>query len=450
MNRTLCTILLSVLTTGAFTSSAAAGSTTDLENLYNLALQNDSLLRTAELTQDKSNFAIDGAKGRLLPQINAYFNLSAFADSESVEATHGGNGTIGNVGVSLSQSIYTPAVKAGVAIADSNSESADLLVNKAREALIYRTTKAYFDVLRTKSLLETSEANAKSLTEYLDITKHRNNAGTSSEIDLLQAQARKDQSEVAVLEAGVQHQLALDALQTLSGQEFTAVQPLKIDSYTPHFPDSETGLTWLETSMMNNRDIQLAGVTVERTKLELQRAKDGHKPQVSLHAKLNQRFLGDIETSAGEAIPNDETLTSFDLALVMNVPIYTGSTLTAMVDIANTDVDIAYQIEEESRRQTYQNVRYALRMVESSIKKIDAFQKTVTSQQKALASVQRGYELGARNMSEVLDATRDYYLSESELSNAYFAFIEGALLVKFLAGEISDQDIRSLNASIKK
>ncbi|MGC9461480.1 TolC family protein, partial [Vibrio genomosp. F10] len=124
--------------------------------------------------------------------------------------------------------------------------------------------------------------------------------------------------------------------------------------------------------------------------------------------------------------------------------------LTAFVDIANSDVDIAYQILEQSRRETHQNIRFALRLVESSIKKVDAFQRNVNSQEKALISVQKGYELGARNMSEVLDSTRDYYLSESQLYNAYFTYIESALLVKFIAGEISDQDIRSLNASIKK
>ncbi|KOE87234.1 hypothetical protein ACS86_03310 [Vibrio alginolyticus] len=459
MNRKLSRLILSLIAAGSFSTHAASNystdnistdNTTDLENLYNLAIQNDPLLKTAELTQQKSSFAIDGEKGRLLPQINAYFNLSAFVDSESVESTYGGNGAIGNVGITLSQSIYTPAVQAGIAIAGKDNESAELLVTKAHEALIYRTTKSYFDVLRNQALLETAKANEEALAQYLSVTQHRNKAGTSSEIDLLQAQARKDQSEVAVLEAEVQYQVALDTLQTLSGQEFNAVKPLKTDSYTPHFPDSVTGLPWLETSMTNNRDILLAGVAVEKSKLELKRAQAGHKPQISLQARLNQRFLGDIETTTGHKIDNDEYLTSGDLALVMNIPIYSGSSLTAFVNIANTDVDIAYQIQEESRRQTYQNVRYALRLVESSIKKIDAFQKTVTSQQKALVSVERGYELGARNMSEVLDATRDYYLSESQLYNAYFTFIEGALLIKFLAGEISDQDIRALNASIEK
>ncbi|OCH77179.1 hypothetical protein A6E14_08140 [Vibrio genomosp. F10] len=458
MNRKLSRLILSLIAAGSFSTHAASNhstdtiiSTTDLENLYNLAIQNDPLLRTAELTQQKSSFAIDGAKGQLLPQINAYFNLSAFVDSDSVESTYGGNGAIGNVGITLSQSIYTPAVQAGISIAGKDNESAELLVTKAHEALIYRTTKSYFDVLRNQALLDTAKANEEALAQYLSITQHRNKAGISSEIDLLQAQARKDQSEVAVLEAEVQYQLALDSLQTLSGQEFQAVQPLKTDSYTAHFPNSASGMSWLDASMSNNRDIQLAGVAVERTKIELSRAKAGHKPTISLQARLNQRFLGDIESTAtGNSIDNNESLTSGDLALVMNVPIYSGSSLTAFVDIANSDVDIAYQILEQSRRETHQNIRFALRLVESSIKKVDAFQRNVNSQEKALISVQKGYELGARNMSEVLDSTRDYYLSESQLYNAYFTYIESALLVKFIAGEISDQDIRSLNASIKK
>lgn len=94
MNRKLSRLILSLIAAGSFSTHAASNystdnistdNTTDLENLYNLAIQNDPLLKTAELTQQKSSFAIDGEKGRLLPQINAYFNLSAFVDSESVE-----------------------------------------------------------------------------------------------------------------------------------------------------------------------------------------------------------------------------------------------------------------------------------------------------------------------------------------------------------------------------
>ncbi|PSW22295.1 hypothetical protein C9I98_00315 [Photobacterium sanctipauli] len=446
MNKQLCTLLLGVLSLGV---NAQQYESTDLENLYQLALQNDSLLNIAVLTEQQSGYAIDGQKGQLLPQINAYFNATAFFDSDEIESTYGGSGTMGNVGINLRQAIYTPAVQAGIAIADKNNESASVLVTKAHEALIYRTTKAYFDVLSTKSLLDNAKANEKALIEYLEITQRRNKAGISSEIDLLQAQARRDQSEVAVINAETAYQLSLDSLQTLSGHEFAKVQPLKVNSFSPQLPVSNTGASWLDAAMKNNRDIQLAGITIEKSKLEVTRAQAGHKPQLSLVARLNQRFNGDVESTAtGLPIEANESLTSGEVALVMNVPIYSGSTLSAFVDIANTELDIAYQIQEESRRQTYQNVRFAVRQAESAKMQIDAFEKTVSSQSKALVSVQRGYELGARNMSEVLDATRDYYASESELFNAYFTFIESALLIKFLAGEISEQDITALNASI--
>ncbi|MDV5169648.1 TolC family protein [Photobacterium rosenbergii] len=443
----LCTLLVGALSCGANASQFAS---TDLQNLYDLALKNDSLLNIAVLSEKQSEYAIDAQKGQLLPQINAYFNASAFFDSDEIQATHGGSGSLTEGGISLRQAIYTPAVRAGVAIADKNSESASLLVTKAHEALIFRTTNAYFEVLRTKSLLDNAKANEKALIENLEITQRRSQAGISSEIDLLQAQARRDQSAVAVIQAQTAHQLSLDALQTITGHEFSSVQPLKTVGFTPNLPVSETGSSWLDAAMVNNRDIQLAGIAIEKSRLEVNRAKAGHKPQLSLIGRVNQRLHGDLtENVTGGQISADESLTSAEVVLAMNVPLYTGSSLSALVDIANTELDIAYQVQEESHRQTYQNVRYAIRHAEATEMQIDAFEKTVVSQRKALESVQRGYELGARNMSEVLDATRDYYVSESQLNNAYFSFIEAALLIKFLAGEISESDITALNASIE-
>ena len=448
MNTKLCTLLVgAILSCGA---NASQSNSTDLQNLYDLALKNDSLLNIAMLTEEQSNYAVEAQKGQLLPQINAYFNAIAFLDSDQVDSQFGGNGTMSEGGLNLRQAIYTPAVRAGVAIADKNSESASLLVTKAHEALIYRTTNAYFEVLRAKSLLDNAKANEEALIENLEITQRRSQAGISSEIDLLQAQARRDQSEVAVIKAKTAYQLSLDALQTLTGHEFESVQPLKTAEFTPNLPVSETGISWLDAAMMNNRDIQLAGIAIEKSKLEVNRAKAGHKPQLSLIGRINQRLHGDLKVNpSGAGIPADETLTSAEVMLTMDIPLYTGSSLSAFVDIANTELDIAYQVQEESHRQTYQNVRYAIRHAEATKMQIDAFEKTVVSQGKALESVQRGCELGARNMSEVLDATRDYYLSESQLNNAYFSFIETALLIKFLAGEIGESDITALNASIK-
>lgn len=438
-----------VLSVICMTGTAYAKST-DLDNLYRLALNNDPLLRIAEFSTDQSEYAVRGESGKLLPQISAYFNLAGLYQSDVIESAFGGNGSTSNVGLTLSQAIYTPAVRAGIAVAESGQISTQLLLTKAHETLIYRTTQNYFDVLRTKALLDAAKANLDALESYHKMVVHRTNAGISSEIDLVEAEARLDQANVTLLEMEVQYQLALDTLETLSGESFSSVKGFDLDGFDPALPQVHSGESWLDVALKQNRDVLLAQQAVEKSKLDLKRAQSGHKPQLYLQARLNQRLHGQAKLASGANIANDENLTSAEVSLNLSVPVYTGSTLSAYVDIAQSDVEISYQILEESQLKTQNQVRSAHRQMVAKYKQIAAFQKSVESQQKALISVKKGYELGARNMNEVLDSTRDLFISTSNMYNAYFAFIENAMLVKYLSGEISEQDIASLNANITK
>ena len=56
-----------------------------------------------------------------------------------------------------------------------------------------------------------------------------------------------------------------------------------------------------------------------------------------------------------------------------------------------------------------------------------------------------GYEVGTRNIVEVLDAERNYYVALRDFANARYDYVINTLNLKQAAGTLSPQDLVDLN-----
>ena len=71
--------------------------------------------------------------------------------------------------------------------------------------------------------------------------------------------------------------------------------------------------------------------------------------------------------------------------------------------------------------------------------------QNIISRQSALEATREGYNVGTRNIVEVLDAERNYFTALRDFANARFDFVESNLRIKRSAGTLSVADIESLN-----
>ncbi|WP_159064941.1 TolC family outer membrane protein [Thaumasiovibrio subtropicus] len=425
----------------------------DLESLYQKAVENDVLVSTVALRTKTADHAVDVQRANLLPQINAYFAVQGLKDSRELEATFGGTGSAVELGANLTQSLYNPAVKVGVNIAEQNAKSAALLLDKARDALILRTTRAYFNVLRADELIHAEEANIQALEAFLAQTQLRLKLGVASEVDYQEAKAQHDNAIARRIRAQAMRDKHLDALTTLTNQTFTGVEPLDTERFSASLPSSPSYSSWLEHAMTNSIDIQLSLSGIDTAKLQLTRAKSGHLPTVSLIAGVQQGLHGKVKANLPQGgtteVALNEHLTSADVTVAANMPLYHGGRTTALVEIAKTELDIAYQVQEETRRQVSEQIKNSERGARTAKESLQAYGQSLNSSQAALLAVQKGYEVGARTMTEVLTATGHVYTAQTQVAHARYDFIEQALLLKFVAGELSEDDITNINAGLQ-
>ncbi len=72
----------------------------------------------------------------------------------------------------------------------------------------------------------------------------------------------------------------------------------------------------------------------------------------------------------------------------------------------------------------------------------------IESSRSALAATQTGYEVGTRNIVDVLLAQQRLFLSEFQFASARYQYIKNTLRLKQLVGSLDQQDLVELNRFI--
>ena len=78
--------------------------------------------------------------------------------------------------------------------------------------------------------------------------------------------------------------------------------------------------------------------------------------------------------------------------------------------------------------------------------RVKARKQSITSADSALQATQAGYEVGTRNIVDVLVAQRTVYQARRNYSNARYDYILSMMRLKEVAGQLSPEDIYQLNA----
>ncbi|OGT74190.1 MAG: hypothetical protein A3H44_13790 [Gammaproteobacteria bacterium RIFCSPLOWO2_02_FULL_57_10] len=145
----------------------------------------------------------------------------------------------------------------------------------------------------------------------------------------------------------------------------------------------------------------------------------------------SQRFSGAIDGTS--------------LALSINIPLYSGGAVQARRRAAEYDVVAQQEALNLTRRQTTQDVRNAFRRVNTDALVIAQRQQAITSAQSALDAIEVGYEVGTRNIVDVLQARQQLFIALRNYSDAKYNYVMDTLLLKQITGLLTPQDIIDLN-----
>jgi outer membrane protein len=127
------------------------------------------------------------------------------------------------------------------------------------------------------------------------------------------------------------------------------------------------------------------------------------------------------------------------------MPLFAGGGLSASSRRAHEQFNVAKERHVGTQRAVTQRARSSYLSATTGVATVDARQQAIISAQSSLDATQAGYEVGTRNIVDVLNAQQALFRAQSNFSNARFDYIISLLVLKQVAGSLSPEDIQRLN-----
>lgn len=452
----LAVAIAAATSTAAWATEAPQSAKTDLVSVYQEAVKNNASLAAARAQYLARIEVVPQARSALLPNLSATGTVQDTRTSiDSVETAQGSNSPANSRSgnsyqANLSQPLFNAAAWYQLKAAEATSQQASLEYSAAEQDLILQSARVYFTVLRSQDSLATSKAEEEAFKRQLDQANERFDVGLSDKTDVLEAQASYDTSVANRILAQQQVDNAFQALTTLTNREYRSVDGVR-HSLPILPPTPSDAKAWVDTASQQNLRLLSSNYAVDAAGEALSQSKSGHAPTVTAVARYgsgdNDNF-GFNNPAAGARYGSD--VTESTIGLQLNVPIYSGGLTSSQVRQSYEQLNQSEQSREELRRQVVQNTRDLYRAVSADVQQVQARKQSVISSQSSLEATQIGYQVGTRNIVDVLNAQRALYTAVRFYNDSRYAYIINNLSLKQAAGTLSPADLEALSGFLNK
>lgn len=442
-------LLLSVISCLVAGSLYAAQPGTSLLQVYQLAVRNSPQLAAAHASYQARAENIPLARAGLLPQLGLAAN---YHDAHNKAETRDGSSISNNryshsLQASLSQPLFRLDSWYQLKAAKEQNEQALLELSASEQELILQSAQTYFSLLRAEDELAANQAEERAIARQLELASARFAVGMADNTDVLQARAAHDTAAANLLHS---QNLVDDAWQELASLTNTRLERLYgLSHQMPVQPPSPADAQqWVARASNDNLQLQASQLAVSAAGYELQQRKSGHAPTLDAIAQYQRAdsatlgFVPSEPSHPGYRRHAEQTL----IGIQLNIPLYSGGATSAAVRQSRHTRDQLEFNYEQLRRQVVQDAHNLFRAVNTDVARIRARLQALRSSQSVLEATSKGYDLGTRTMTDVLDAERQLYAAARQYNNARYDYLLNNLQLQLVAGNLSPQHLQTIDS----
>ena len=432
-----------------------------LRDIYELALNNDAQLK-AQAAQYRADLELENlALAPLLPQASAGVSTGN-SDADTVQSRTLYSENLGGLisldsnsrsntdtdswDVSLSQKLFDLSAWYSWKAGEESANQAEATFAAATQNLIVRVAEAYFSVLRAQDNLQAAEARERALSRQLEQTRQRFEVGLIAITDVYEAEAARDLAEVTRIVEENNVAVAQERLSVLTGSRHGALFRLSEDFATQQ-PSPVDRDAWVDFALENNWSLKAARFGEEAARQTATSKRMGHAPTVTASYRYNDTESAGVQTYQGDPLnyPNDSQSVQESWQLRLDMPLYSGGALSASRRRAAEQFNAARENRINLTRNTVTAARSLHMTVMSDAARVNARQQAIKSTQSALDATTAGYEVGTRNIVDVLNAQNAVFAARRDYANSRYDYIINMLRLKENAGLLSPNDIGQLD-----
>lgn len=350
------------------------------------------------------------------------------------------------VTVSLAQPLFRPGAWYAYKQGQAATTLADAQFADARQQFFHRVASAYFNVLKAWENLTSANAEKKAIGEQLEQTRERFDVGLIAITDVHEAEAAYDLVDASVIMAQSEFDIARDKLEALTGRPWQTMATLQSD-LPLNKPEPAEPEKWMELAQGQNPMLLAAKQQTEVLRHTANQHASAQLPTVDLVAQ-HQRYRdnANIPTnnplSDGNMQPKSRTNA---YGIEVNMPLFQGGGLNSKRKQSALEHDASVESYQQAWRDVGQQTLAAYRQVSANSSYVSARKQVIRSAESALEATQAGYEVGTRNIVEVLNAQRTLFAAKRDYANARYDYILNSLTLKALAGALTEEDIIQVN-----
>lgn len=424
----------------------AMGFATQAQAADLLDITRDALTHNASLSSSRSLYQSVEDNERvelsdLLPQISATGTVSRTDVTGNSQSGVEGDYTDSNIVLNVNQQLFDAADWYELATSKDSTEQQKLLLDSDQQQLLYDVASAYFTILNNRDVLDARIAQEKAFSRQLDQANQQFEVGLIAITDVQEARASFDDARAQRIAAEADLQVSFEALQQLTGQQYDSIDGLEEDLAIEAPVPASRG-KWVEMALVNNPLIGAAQKGVDVAKGDVKTSRAGHLPEVGAFATYSYDET-DVASSGGYQEYNQ-------IGIQASLPIYTGGRTSAQVRQSTHLLEQSQYDLLDQQRSTTQSVRSLYSQVRSDVLTVKARKQAIVSSRSALEATRSGYEVGTRNIVDVLDAEQALYQALADYASSRYTYVLDLLNLRQAAGIIDVNTVRDLNESLKR
>lgn len=416
----------------------------DLEDIRNAAWQADSEWAAARQTWQAEQETLTQGRAGLFPSVNAsYRDMNSNFDPADVSGTADYDTT--TLAVEARQPLFRPGAWFGYKQAKAATSAAEAQFDQARQGFLLRVSEQYLGVLRAWDNLVTARSEERAIGRQLEQTRERFDVGLVPRTDVEEAQAVYDLSRVNLIVAESEFHIARDRLEALTGKRWEQLAALREDLPLAG-PDPANPKQWVTLAQENNPGVVAADFSAKTARYQARQSLSGQLPTVDLVGSWQDADQTTPFTQNGQIATFSSEAETTSYGFEVRMPLFQGGALNSQRKEAAYRHEAAREQFQLAHRDVGQQARSQYRVVETDVLRVKARRQAIKSAQSALEATRSGYEVGTRNVVDVLNAQRTLYAAQRDYDTARYDYILDSLRLKALAGILEEKDLGQINS----
>ncbi|QCX53334.1 TolC family protein [Elizabethkingia sp. JS20170427COW] len=401
-----------------------------LQDCIDYAVQNNITVKKTSLDKTTAEINYQQQKNNKLPSVSGTTSVGVTNGSSIDPITSSFvNQTIfsNSFGVSSSVTLYQ-GNKLNLQI-DKNKmlvEQSDLYKKQAENSIVLNVLEAYLQALYYHEGIMTAEVTANSTKEELKLTQTKYKNGAIAKLELTNVETQNTQNQYNVVNAKSlydQQVLKLKQLLELDPSVDFEIEKVDLSDALALIPDKQSVF---EKAKENLPDIKIYDVENQILAKDLDIAKAGYKPSVSLNAGLNTGYSNTMDYSYWKQIKSNFNKS---LGLSVSIPIISKKQNDTNVKLAEIQIEQNQLNKTSAEKTLYANIETAWQQANSNLAQQEASKVARDNAKLAYELAQKKYEFGGLTTTE-LAVSRNTYLTNEQnyLQTKYMAVLYSQLL----------------------